>query len=208
MTEQHKLIYNLYLKYLAIKNNRPYKARENFDDLPEDRKSALIKLGLFFDRNPEINKELYFKVGFNSVPHTFLNLEYFYHISVIKNYNKFIRQYYNLSVEEPEVINDFVEGLKFIVSFVRDNKIKLKEYPNFCNENGIKYALVHLKQRHINLYHFHCFNISFSDINLGDEILNIYLEDFKNKFFETKRQYLTSNKIQTIGYKIKQQIEK
>ena len=78
MTEQHKLIYNLYLKNLAIKNNRPYKPRIDFSNISKDTEAAIIKLGLFFDRNPEINIDWYFKAGFQATTSTFLKIENFH----------------------------------------------------------------------------------------------------------------------------------
>lgn len=206
MTEQHKLIYNLYLKNLAIKNNRPYKPRVDFSNISKDTEVAIIKLGLFFERNPEINIDWYFKAGFQATTSTFLKIENFHNIAMIKCYSKFIKQYYNNSVDSPEVIDDFVEGLKFIISFLKENGITLRDYPRATNEHGIPYILIHLKKQQISLYHFHCFNVSFSDINLGDEILNMYLDDFKTKFFETKTQYTRSNKLKTIGDKITSKI--
>lgn len=208
LTEQHKSIYNLYLKHLALKNKRPYKKRLDFSNLPEDRKVALIKLGMFFDRNPEINIDLYFKVGFMPETSTFLKLENFYSIDNIKRYNRFIKRYYNLAIESQEVIDDFVNGLKFIINFLKDTGIKLKDYPIATNKHGIKFILMHLKKQQISLYHFHCFGVSFSEIDFGDEILNMYLEDFRQKFFETKRQYDESKTIKTIGNKIKLKIER
>ena len=203
LTEEQKAIYNIYNKELAIANNRPYQNRKNFDNLDNTTKLILIKLDFFFKRNPEIIKDLYFKSGFKYQSNTFLPLSFFYNISVLKNYNRLLSEKYNLNVDSPESVKDFIEGLKFIIEFVRKNKINLKDYPNSVNEHGVKWILIHLKQQKISLYHFHCFNVSLK--NLGnDDIMNLYLTEFRKKFCETKRQYLLSKRLKEIGAKVNQ----
>ena len=61
--------------------------------------------------------------------------------------------------------------------------------------------LSHLKKQYISLYHLHAFHLKLSDL-YEDEILNIYLEDFKKKFFETQRQYNYSKRLKNIGNKL------
>lgn len=209
LTESHKEIYNIYLKYLALKNNRPYQKRKNFDDVTEysDTYSALVKLDLFFKRNPELNINLYFKLGFESSKDTFLKLDYFLNLHVLKNYNRYIKTRYNTDIDSIPSIEDFKSGLFFIIQFLRENNVKLNDYSIHKNTSGVYSFLIHLKQQKISLYHLHCFNISLSGISLPDEILNIYLDDFRNKFYQTKRSYEYSRILKQIGNKVTEKLK-
>lgn len=200
ISDLQKEIYNLYLKELAIKNNRPFARRKDFDNLSEAIKTDLLKLELFFIRNPEINRDLYFKAGFTFSNDTFLTLGYFHNLNVLKHYAKLEKQRYNVFIDSDESIKDFVEGLKFIISFLKENNLTLKDYSNCKNDYQIYWYLIHLKLHKISLYHLHTFNISIQGFE--EDILNIYLENFRQKFFETRRQYTFSKKLKIIGNKI------
>lgn len=201
LTEAQKEIYNLYLKGLANKNSRPYNKRKDFSDIDNDIKYSLIKLDNFFKRNPEINRQIYFDAGFRCAKDTFLSLSFFHNSFILKEYSKLINERYNLDIESDSTVSDFISGLKYIVSFVKENNIKFNDYPNAVNSTGIKWMLIHLKEQKISLYHFHFFEIFLKDLG-PDEILNIYLADFRNKFCDTKRQYLFSKRLKEIGLKV------
>lgn len=200
ITDKHKQIYNTYLKHLAYKSNRLYTNRKDFSNLEPQTISNLIKLELFFNRNPEIDMDLYFKSGFQYSNNTFLDLGYFLNLIVLKNYSKAIKERYNIFVDSDESFKDFIRGFEFIVAFVKTNNIHFNDYIICQNEKGVLWCLIHLKQQKISLYHLHAFNFSIS--GFADEILNIYLEDFRTKFFETRRQYTFSNRLKTIGDKV------
>ena len=53
LTENQQKIYNLYLKHLALSQNRPYNKRKDFSNISDDIKTDLVKLDLFFQRNPD-----------------------------------------------------------------------------------------------------------------------------------------------------------
>lgn len=201
ISELQKLIYNTYLKYLAISLNRPFKSRQNFDNVDNDVLLALVKLETFFVRNPEINLDLYFKVGFNEHPNTYLSIGFFNNFSIIKKYARYIREKYSQDVESPGIVEDFKEGLAFIIQYMKENKCTLTDYINSTNKVGIKNFLIHLKEQKINLFHLHALGIII-DRTFSDEILNIYLEGFREKYFKTKDLYSNSTKIKTIGTKI------
>lgn len=201
LTENQQKIYNLYLKHLALSQNRPYNKRKDFSNISDDIKTDLVKLDLFFQRNPEINEDLFFKSGFANLTNSYLHLGFFHTYIAVKSYSKFIKERYNTFIDSDESVNDFIEGLKFIINFVRENKIKLHDYPKITNDKGIFQYLIHLKKQYISLYHLHAFHLKLSDL-YEDEILNIYLEDFKKKFFETQRQYNYSKRLKNIGNKL------
>lgn len=207
ITDKQKEIFNYYLKNLALKNKRPYTKRKNFDKLTPEQKITLAKLELFFNRNPEININLYFQAGFEEVDNTFLDLGFFNNIKLVRSYTNYIKRKFDQFVDSPESLRDYIEAIAFIRSFNRKNNIEtIKDYFSSTNENGVFYCLIHLKQMKINLYIFHAYNIQLLDINLPEELLNIYLENFKEKFFRTKVQYKKSTKLQILADKIKQKI--
>lgn len=203
LSEQEKYIYNTYLKYLAQKAERPYKRRENFDTISSDIRLYLQKLNLMFERNPEVDIDLYFKSGFKYINGKFIDLKCFLSFSsIFKFYSRYINEYYSNSADSESVISAFVEGLRFIISYLKENNKNIIDYPHITNEKGIPIYLVHLKKNKINLYHLHAFNIRLNDINLPEEILNIYLEGFKMKFFDTQMKFGLSGKIKEISKKL------
>lgn len=201
LTEKQKEIYNIYLKELACSQKRPYRPRKDFSDIDDSTIYSLVKLDGFFNRNPEVDKNLFFKAGFVYSGNTYLTLSFFNNYSVIKYYTRLINEKYGNYIDSDDSVNDFIKGLKFVIEFVKDNKIKLLDYPYAVNEHGVKWILIHLKQQKISLYHIHAFEVPLRELG-DDEILNIYLADFKKKFCDTKRQYLFSKRLKEIGSKV------
>lgn len=199
-------IYNLWLKAIAKVKQRPYNHRKSLDSLDEDNISALLKLQSFFDRNPEIDEWIYFLAGAEYIVESFdgwPDLKMFVSTSrFIKCYKRFIDNRDGLSVESDEVVNDFLEGIRYIVAYLKENGKKFEDYKTLTNEHGIPLYLLHLRTQKILMYHLHLFDIN--PLEMGDEILNIYVDDFRKRFYETRRQYVFSIRIKQIVEKIKQ----
>jgi hypothetical protein len=205
LTDFHKEIYNTYLKQLAIKLKRPYCKRKDFSKLPIETIEALLKLDLFFKRNPELDIDLYFKAGMEMSPATVSVTDYLNNTRILRYYKNIVKSRYNENVDSDGSFNDFIQGFKFITDFAKSNNLPLNEYITCVNDNGIPWCLIHLKQQKISMYHLHAFNFSIS--NFAEEMLNLYLEDFKQKFYETRRQYFTSVRLKPVGDKIMSKIK-
>ena len=203
LSESQKSVYNVWLKNIARLKNRPYRKRENFDDLEPDVLTAMLKLDSFFNRNPELNIEIYFQAAsdYYNEKGIYPELKLFLAFGLLKIYKRFIKRRDGLSVESDEIVSDFTEGMKFIVSYLKENGKKLEDYKTLTNEAGIPLYLLHLKQQKILMYHLHFFEIN--PLIYGDEILNIYVDEFRRRFYDTRRQYVFSTRIKQIVEKIK-----
>lgn len=201
ISDFQKLIYNTYLKQLSINLNRPYRKREFFGDLEDDKKLALAKLELFFNRNPEINIDLYFKSGFMDNKNSFISINSFNDFSIVKKYTKLIKEKYNKDVEDDNIVSDFKAGLSFIIQYLKENNLHINQYIEQTNNSGVKMCFKHLKEQRISLYHLHALNLNITR-DYPNEILNLYLDNFREKFYATQLKYKNSHKIKEIGDKI------
>lgn len=195
-----KQIYNSYLKALACKAGRPYTPRKDFSDIQDEIYTAILKLESLFLRNPEINMDYYFRAGLDA--EDIRTITTFVRPVYLKHYVRYMVKRDGLSPDSESVQKDFVEGFKFIISFLKEHNLKLDDYPIAVNDSGIPWYLIHLKQRKILMYHLHHFNIS--PPQMGDELLNIYTSDFRQKFSDTWRSFKNSTKLKSISENIKQ----
>lgn len=119
-------------------------------------------------------------------------------------YNRYSRERQLSNPDSPEILQSFIEGLKFIASFLRENNIKVKEYRDSVNGMEVPWYLIHLKEQKISFYHLHAFDISLDSV--PKDYKNLVFNGFDNIFNSTKDAYLTSKKMIEIGNKITEKV--
>lgn len=88
INETQKFIYNKYLKVLAKKSNRGYKARQNFDKLDKNTEVILKRLETFFNKHNDLDIEQFFLAGFNFLHENFVPLDFFVSYKAIVAFKK------------------------------------------------------------------------------------------------------------------------
>lgn len=159
LDEQEQKIYNAYLRAIADKYKRPYKARKDFSKLREKDELQLKKLKLFFNEYKDVNPFQFFKAGFKYETNTYPTLEYFNTIRAARIYAKHIREKYYDDVDNIDSLKDFKEGILFIYNFIAENDLTLMDYKTCVNESGVPWCTIHLKRQNISFYHIHSLEI-------------------------------------------------
>lgn len=146
-----KKIYNQYLISSRSSQNKPFKLRQQFDTLSDDKKLCCKKISYKLQSYPFINIKDFFIAPFKVMPDQHIPFEFFSTPKAITAYTKYMQQLDQLSPDEPEMLMRIRDSLLFLDSFCKKEKIKLEEYFNFKINN--QYAcLMHLKERKTWLY--------------------------------------------------------
>lgn len=198
--KEQENIYNQYLKALAKVNQRPYKPRKDFSKIDEETEIALHRLELFFQQFKHISPYSFFIALLEVKDLKYAKLSDYLHHKAIAAYSKHINLKYDEYVDSEKSIEDFIEGIKFIVGFCIENKLPTDQYKIAVNNSGVPLVLVHLNEQKISYYHLHALDISRTQ--LKTDYIEILFSDFDKKFTETKRKYITSTKLKELGNKI------
>ena len=178
LDEQEQKIYNAYLRAIADKYKRPYKARKDFSKLREKDELQLKKLKLFFNEYKDVNPFQFFKAGFKYETNTYPTLEYFNTIRAARIYAKHIREKYYDDVDNIDSLKDFKEGILFIYNFIAENDLTLMDYKTCVNESGVPWCTIHLKRQNISFYHIHSLEIPIE--TFSEDYREMIAEQFQN----------------------------
>ena len=128
-----KFIYNAYLK--NSRKDQPIKFRKDFKNLNEEILLFLNKLELFFKKFKHINVEEFFRVPLEINPEEkYPYINFFCTRQAIKLYQIFLRNKQLRPLKEQ--LSEIKKTLEFITNFCLANKISLKDYTSFKEENS------------------------------------------------------------------------
>ena len=199
LNETEQKIYNIYLRAMAEKYNRPYQARKDFSKMRDKDVLSIQKLRLFFEQYKDVNPFQFFRAGFKYELSTYPTLEYFTTLRATRIYAKHMREKYNQDVDNHESIKDFKDGILFIYGFIQEKDITLADYKTCVNESGVPWVIIHLKQQNISFYHIHCLEI---DIDIfPNDYREMITDNFEKVWEETKDAYWHSKTMREIGTK-------
>lgn len=144
ITDFQQKLYNLYLSALAEKQGRGFRNRYRWDNLDTAALVTLIKLEQFFKSNENINPSDFFKAGFELSPENWLPIEHFKTRKAIAQYTKYMRGRAVADPDTADSLTSYVEGIKFILNFVKENQLNLNQYKEAKNGVGVPYYMIHL----------------------------------------------------------------
>lgn len=200
ITDKQQEIYNQYLKAIAEVNNRPYNKRKDFTKFKDSDKITLKRLELFFNQYKHINPYMFFKASLEYKALTYIPLADYLKFNAISCYNKQNKLKYD-NCNSEEIMKDFEQGLRFILTFCSENNCSLKDYKKSINPQGVPWPLIHLKEQNISFYHIHALDICYNDIKT--DYVDAMFSDFENQFNKTKNQFNNNNELVKIRKKIK-----
>lgn len=198
LTNREKNIYNSFLATSRKVKNKPFKYRENFDNLDDEKFVNIKKLSNFLEKYPHINWNDFFTAPYKVYQdyESFYDLSFYNSRKAVVCYTKYVKLKETESPDSDEVINNCKSIYKFIYRYCVDNNIKLKDYIHHKPpKNAVPIWLVHLKEHKINFYILHSLEIEKVTRLIEPEILNFYITDFYNMLNQTKIKYITSNKL-------------
>lgn len=154
MSSLERLIYNTYLKYSRGKLGMPYRVRKHWEGFEESSAFPKVnKLKNFFTRNQNVSIDEFFNAPYTVYQgESGFDLDFYASQKAIKIYSMYLKkQMQSLLPDDEYHLKQISKGLKFILTFCKENKIKLEDYISF--KEGVQSSfIIHIKERKISLY--------------------------------------------------------
>lgn len=196
MTELEKRIYNKHLVVSRSLRNKPFKVKNNFDDLEDSPKRIPLKrLSVFFTKYPNVSMDTYFMAPYKLYPDTeYFDLNYFASPRALKTYTIYQQQLQLLSPDKQ--LLDVKNSLMFISRFCLQQKIQLHDYPSFFLKGMAPEWVYHLKNGKINPYCLMEFTGIFAYINeMPFDERELLLGNFGRNYLDYKSKYNCTNEL-------------
>jgi hypothetical protein len=196
ITEFEKFIYNEHLKISRSSRNKPFRFRQNFDDIESTTEVYLKKLALFFNKFKNIKPSEFFSAPYKLYEDTqYFGLDFFCTQKAVKAYSVHIKSLMSADPDDDEMLKRIADGLVFIKNFLKENKIKLGEYTQYMNDT-LPWCILHMKENRFPfyiLYELPLFEKKFQEIDkyvlqfmFGDSIFYT-IDLFRTKYLASKK---------------------
>lgn len=209
MTENQKNIYNAYLKSMREAQNKPWKARKDFSNFDETKKSHIERIESILS-SKNINAFQFFKAPYvvwedsQNIP-----LDFYKGFKALKAYRLYVYRLLNTEYESPECQMMISSGFQHIEKKCKSNGIKdLKEYAKWVNT----YPEFLLDLKEGNICYYNIFGLEGAEevlVNFDKEQIEFLIEDFYEVLDCLRVNYFRSEILQdTINRNIKNIKEK
>jgi len=208
LSKFEKQMYNMYLAALGKANNRPFRARKNFDDLEDEKAIELRKLTYLFQKYGEVDVQDFFDAPFQvHDDDKYHPLDYYNSKAATNAYTRFKRQ----MQEEinPELLIEYTRrGLKWLLKYCVEHKITIDEYVEQTTDTDIPLFMLHLKQHKINFFIVHALEIRERIYKLERGWRELYVSDFDEIFRATYKTFTYSSALKEKTREILKLIQK
>lgn len=193
--EKQKKIYNSFLRATRASKNKPYRLRQNFDNITPTVELALKKLDSFFSAHPTIRYYDFFIAPYNVYKdQEFFDLKFYTTYKAIKCYATHIKQLEFEDVDSDMVIERCKDCCVNIYKFCRENKITLEEYKT-RQEGAIPLYMQHLKEHRINFYTLHSLDVKVPSTREDTEVFKFMFDDFHTTLHTTRLKFIKSTRL-------------
>lgn len=187
-------IYNSFIRAYRQANNAPYRARKNYESLPQDIKNKVERIRIFFESNSNLNMDEFFQSPYFLFSDTkYFPFDYFLSRKAIRNYTDYQKELLMLGPDDSRNLIKIKNSAIFLKKFLKEESLKFSEYLNHQKEK-IPSFITHLKNRNMSIYFLlgvegfeSCFYAF--DSNLAKFIIPDIYENFElyNKKFLTSK---------------------
>ena len=183
MTEFEKYIYNAHLACSRKRQNKPYKYRNNFNNVDASTKLYLYKLSKFFNSHKNVSINNFF-----NAPHViyadnqYYDLSFYLSLKSVKIYKEYISKLHREGVNSDETKVFFKNSAKFVVKFCNQSSISFKDYITYKPAGApINIFIQHLKHGNVSIYFLNMYPNFESEYNKIDaELREFVLSDNYN----------------------------
>lgn len=186
-------IYNSFIKAYRVSNNKPYRARKNYDDLPDDTKNKIERIKIFFDKNKNINVDDFFQSPYflyKDANH--YSLEYFLSQKAIRCYADYQKSLLMFGPDYEKNLIKIKNSVIFLKNFLKQQNLNLSDYFGHYTEN-IPSFILHLKDRNVSIYFLlgvNYFEQAF--FSFDSNLLKFIIPDLYENFEIYNQKFLTS----------------
>lgn len=207
MTDKEKDIYNKYLRISRTRQNKPYKLRLNFEGFENEENFIYVKkLAIFFEKYSHIKIEEFFDAPYVVYPQDTktYDLKFYCGYNATKVYSLYHKKLLSLDPDNELVLNKTKEGIQFIISFCKEQNIKINQYFTHKTDKLNTFWL-HLKNNNINVYCLFLTENLYSIYNSSDkEVINMMLDNMMNNINMYRSVYYNSKSTKKLITEIKQ----
>lgn len=204
MTEFEQLIYNLHLKVSRTVQNKPYRFRNNFDNVTEDKQMFCKKLSNFFSRHKHINIETFFRAPYeiyDDKPN--LDLKFYTSLKASKLYFDYIKSKNKHDVNSKETKEFYKNTALFVTKFCIENKIRFEDYILYkVNAHDRMNAFfTHLKNGDVSIYFLLNTEHFEKEFKKQDkEIIDFMLKDIISTLGEHRMKFYNKKETTTVFF--------
>tara|TARA_R110000751_G_scaffold32630_2_gene81886 strand:+ start:830 stop:1480 length:651 start_codon:yes stop_codon:yes gene_type:complete len=173
MTDFEKVIYNTFLRTKRTEQDKPYRARKNFDKFDDGPDYPYVKrLGMFFRKFSHITLDTFFRAPYRVYPDGIEQYDIKFYTSprATKLYGIYVEQLDSENPDSDHHIQFIKDSLLFMFKFCRDEKLTFEQYTEHMT-GDILTPLLHIRDKHVSPYAI------FGIKDLGD-IVHRYPSDF------------------------------
>lgn len=154
MTKEEQVVYNTYLRISRSRQGKPFKLRQQFDDLNPESVVLCTKIAGILNRiNAPVDDFItatYEIYGDDHYP-----LRHFASMRATKAYSIWLKKRRESNIDSSDTLDEIIKSALFIEEFCRENSLKIRDYPKAVSEDnisGIPLCLKHLKDGKISWY--------------------------------------------------------
>lgn len=186
-------IYNAFIRAYRTANSSPYRARKNYDTLPQEVKNKVERIKLFFD-SYEIDLNDFFEAPYFLYQDTkYFPFDYYLSRKAVKSYSDFQKQILMLGPDHIRNLIKIKNSAMFLKKFLKKEGLNLNGYFE-DKKDKIPSFITHLKNKKVSIYFlmglegFHKSFFGF-DSNLLKFIIPDIYENYElyNKKFSTSK---------------------
>lgn len=185
-------IYNSFVHSYRTFNNAPFRARKNYETLPQEIKNNVERIKIFFD-SYHLDKNDFFDAPYFLFPDTkYFSFDYYLSRKAIKSYMDFQKELLMRGPDEPRNLVKIKNSVQFLKGFLKNENLIFDEYLNHKKEN-IPSFITHLKERTVNLYFLLGLeNFSNAFYSFNSNLLKFILPDIYENFEYYQKNFNTS----------------
>ncbi len=181
MTDFEKLIYNTHLKVSRVSKNKPYKFRNNFDNIDDNKRFLCKKLAHFFAKHNNINIDRFFLAPFKIYQdNPTLDLKFYTSLKACKLYFDYVNSLNRSEINSKENKEFFLNSGLFITKYCNKHKIKWDDYITHKENktDTLNSFFSHLKSGDVSVYLLYSFPEFSREFKKADrEVVTMMLKD-------------------------------
>jgi hypothetical protein len=195
LTKLEQQIYNSHLATSRKVQNKPFKIRQKFDDLEEDKVITLQRLSRFFNEYKNLDIDTFFLAPHKIYPEeSYYPLEYFLTRKAISCYTQYVKQLETQDPDNKDSLERLQKSLKFVFNYCKEHQLTFENYRVYLEpDTSLPIFIDHLKNHKINFYTLHALN--FSQPKIESRILDFIFNNFYTTFQTTKNKFQFSKKM-------------
>lgn len=144
-------IYNSFIRAYRTANSAPYRARKNYDTLPQEVKTKVERIKLFFD-SYEIDINDFFEAPYFLYPDTkYFPFDYYLTRKAVKSYSDFEKQILMMGPDHIRNLVKIKNSASYIKRFLKNEGLSFSQYFE-DRKDKIPSFITQLKNRKVSIY--------------------------------------------------------